>query len=100
MSHLATVDAKGGEKSKEQELLEERYPSVVPLLPPLTDKTIKFYLRFYLSALGFIIVFGGLLAPTLEVKLGLGGEVEPPSSVITDQPGLGLNVDTMMGGCA
>ena len=64
----------GGEKSKEEELQEERYPSVVPLLPPLTDKTIKFYLRFYLSALAIIIVFGGLLAPTLEVKLGVGGE--------------------------
>ena len=46
---------------------------MVPLLPPLTDKTIEFYLKFYVGALGLIILFGGLLAPTLEVKLGLGG---------------------------
>ena len=53
--------------------MEERYPSVVPLLPPLTDRTIEVYAKFYVSALGVIILFGGLLAPTLEVKLGLGG---------------------------
>ncbi|KAK9808168.1 hypothetical protein WJX73_004208 [Symbiochloris irregularis] len=64
---------KGGEKSKEEELLDDTYPSVIPLLPPMTDKTISMYLRIYLSALAFIIVFGGLLAPTLEVRLGLGG---------------------------
>lgn len=64
---------KGGEKAKEEELQEERYPSVVPLLPPLTDKTFQMYVRFYVSAFGLIILFGGLLAPTLEVKLGLGG---------------------------
>lgn len=68
------IVVQGGEKSKEEELQEERYPSVVPFLPPLTDKTMKFYLRFYLSAFAFIVVFGGLLAPTLEVKLGLGGQ--------------------------
>lgn len=33
------------------------------------------YVRFYVSAFGLIILFGGLLAPTLEVKLGLGGEL-------------------------
>ena len=63
----------GGERSKEEEVLEERYPSVVPFLPPLTDATIREYFQFYLSAVGAIILFGGLLAPILEVKLGMGG---------------------------
>ena len=79
-THLCDIcpHPQGGEKSKEEELGEERYPSVVPLLPPLTDKTITKYLRFYLSALATIIVFGGLLAPTLEVHLGLGGACRLP----------------------
>ena len=31
------------------------------------------YWRFYLATVAFIIFFGGLLAPVLEVKLGVGG---------------------------
>jgi len=31
------------------------------------------YFRFYTAAVSFIVVFGGLLSPILEVKLGLGG---------------------------
>jgi hypothetical protein len=31
------------------------------------------YWRFYLATVAFIIFFGGLLAPILEVKLGVGG---------------------------
>ena len=31
------------------------------------------YFRFYLTAVAFIVVFGGLLAPIAEVKLGIGG---------------------------
>lgn len=31
------------------------------------------YWRFYLGTVAFIIFFGGLLAPVLEVKLGVGG---------------------------
>ncbi|RWR97120.1 protein ORANGE, chloroplastic-like protein isoform X1 [Cinnamomum micranthum f. kanehirae] len=48
-------------------------PSSIPFLPHMTKKTLK---RLYLTSFSFIsgvIVFGGLLAPTLELKLGLGG---------------------------
>ncbi|CAL8463937.1 g3472 [Coccomyxa elongata] len=64
---------KGGEKSKEEELGDERYPSALPLLPPLTDATINVYFQFYATACAIIIIFGGLLSPILEVRLGIGG---------------------------
>ena len=52
---------------------EERYPSALPFLPPLTDATISGYFQFYAAACAVIIIFGGLLSPILEVRLGIGG---------------------------
>ncbi|KAF4402883.1 hypothetical protein G4B88_010335 [Cannabis sativa] len=62
----------------DEEDIEEAYempdiPSSIPFLPDVTPKTLK---QLYLTSLSFvsgIIVFGGLIAPTLELKLGLGG---------------------------
>ncbi|PRQ44018.1 putative Heat shock protein DnaJ, cysteine-rich [Rosa chinensis] len=48
-------------------------PSSIPFLPSVTPKTLK---QLYLTSATFIsgiIVFGGLIAPTLELKLGIGG---------------------------
>ncbi|KAK9291058.1 hypothetical protein L1049_009243 [Liquidambar formosana] len=48
-------------------------PSSIPFLPHVTPKTLK---QLYLTSVSFIsgiILFGGLVAPTLELKLGLGG---------------------------
>ncbi|KAL7133599.1 hypothetical protein ABFS83_12G152000 [Erythranthe nasuta] len=48
-------------------------PSSIPFLPNVTPKTLK---QLYLTSFSFIsgiIVFGGLIAPTLELKLGIGG---------------------------
>ncbi|XP_050382620.1 protein ORANGE-LIKE, chloroplastic [Argentina anserina] len=48
-------------------------PSSIPFLPYVTPKTLK---QLYLTSAAFIsgiIVFGGLIAPTLELKLGIGG---------------------------
>lgn len=48
-------------------------PSSIPFLPHVTPKTLK---QLYLTSASFIsgiIIFGGLIAPTLELKLGLGG---------------------------
>lgn len=56
---------------------EEVFPSVVPFLPPLTEKTIQQYLTFYFAAVTLLIVFGGLLAPMAEVRLGIGGAICP-----------------------
>lgn len=46
---------------------------MVPFFPPLTDATIRDYANFYITAVSAIIVFGGVIAPVLEVRLGLGG---------------------------
>jgi hypothetical protein len=64
----------GGEVSPAQELAKEQYVSALPFLPPLTEQTLTVYYRFYLACLAGVIVFGGILAPMLEVKLGLGGK--------------------------
>ena len=52
---------------------EEAYPSFIPFFPPVSQKTLRLYINFYLMAVASIILFGGLIAPSLEVKLGLGG---------------------------
>lgn len=48
-------------------------PSSIPFLPHVTPKTLKKIYLTGLSLISAIIVFGGLIAPTLELKLGLGG---------------------------
>lgn len=55
------------------ETMEESYPSFIPFFPPITEKTLQLYINFYVLAVATIILFGGLVAPVLEVKLGLGG---------------------------
>ncbi|KAJ8421276.1 hypothetical protein Cgig2_026807 [Carnegiea gigantea] len=48
-------------------------PSIIPFLPHVTPESLK---RLYLTSFSFIsgiIIFGGLVAPTLELKLGIGG---------------------------
>nr|WCI15276.1 orange isoform X1 [Crocus sativus] len=59
------------DESEENEMPDMR--STIPFLPSVTPKTLK---QLYLTSFSFvsgIIVFGGLLAPVLELKLGLGG---------------------------
>lgn len=51
----------------------ESYLSVLPFLPPLTDKTLSSYYTFYACFVAAVISFGALLAPLLEVKMGVGG---------------------------
>ncbi|KAL1203810.1 Protein ORANGE [Cardamine amara subsp. amara] len=49
------------------------FPSFIPFLPPLTAANLKVYYATCFSLIAGIILFGGLLAPTLELKLGIGG---------------------------
>ncbi|KAF3786062.1 hypothetical protein EJ110_NYTH25440 [Nymphaea thermarum] len=49
------------------------FPSFIPFLPPLTPANLRVYYATCFTLIGGIILFGGLLAPTLELKLGLGG---------------------------
>jgi hypothetical protein len=64
---------KGGELPPAAEVADEPYLSALPFLPPLTDKTLSRYWTFYFSFVGAVIMFGGLLAPLLEVRMGFGG---------------------------
>eukprot|EP00250_Pteridium_aquilinum_P010343 c19316_g1_i1 orf=227-1234(+) len=49
------------------------FKSFIPFLPPLTSKTLRQYYATCLMLMAGIIMFGGLVAPMLEVKLGPGG---------------------------
>lgn len=49
------------------------FPSFIPFLPPLTPANLRMYYATCFSLIAGIIIFGGLLAPTLELKLGVGG---------------------------
>eukprot|EP00245_Coleochaete_scutata_P009843 TRINITY_DN3338_c0_g3_i4.p1 TRINITY_DN3338_c0_g3~~TRINITY_DN3338_c0_g3_i4.p1 ORF type:complete len:310 (-),score=35.41 TRINITY_DN3338_c0_g3_i4:1754-2629(-) len=66
----------GAESLQEQ---EQSVPSAIPFLPPLvavygqTSQTLKQYYVTFITLVTIIILFGGLVAPTLELKLGLGG---------------------------
>ncbi|KAK4285039.1 hypothetical protein QN277_001786 [Acacia crassicarpa] len=66
-------------KTAELGLKEERenelpnFPSFIPFLPPLSASNLKQYYATCFSLIAGVMLFGGLLAPTLELKLGIGG---------------------------
>eukprot|EP00887_Chlorella_sp_A99_P000191 scaffold13.g191.t1 len=64
---------RGGSEAAEVAPADEAYPSSIPFFPPLTDKTIQLYLNVYALLVACIIAFGGIVAPMLEVRMGLGG---------------------------
>ncbi|KAF5750532.1 hypothetical protein HS088_TW03G00869 [Tripterygium wilfordii] len=69
LKSMKVIDESGEEEANEMPDI----PSTIPFLPHVTPKTLR---QLYLTSLSFIsgiIVFGGLIAPTLELKLGLGG---------------------------
>ncbi|CAK9235857.1 unnamed protein product [Sphagnum troendelagicum] len=57
----------------EQDEAMPEYPSSIPFLPPLTTDSLKQYYATCFALVGAIILFGGLIAPVLELKLGMGG---------------------------
>lgn len=87
---------KGVAPTPEEELQEERYPSAVPFLPPLSASTVKYYYQFYAFAVGIIILFGGLLSPALEVNLGLGGTTYSEFIKIVHLPSQLAHVDPIV----
>ncbi|GAB2222866.1 hypothetical protein Drorol1_Dr00016997 [Drosera rotundifolia] len=67
-------------KSSELGILDEEeenelpnFPSFIPFLPPLNATNLRQYYATCFSLIAGIMLFGGLLAPTLELKLGIGG---------------------------
>ncbi|KAK1263028.1 hypothetical protein QJS04_geneDACA008536 [Acorus gramineus] len=61
-----------GEDGEEESEMPD-IPSTIPFLPNMTQKTLKQLYLTCFSLISGVIVFGGLLAPILELKLGLGG---------------------------
>ncbi|KAL3532115.1 hypothetical protein ACH5RR_005636 [Cinchona calisaya] len=69
--HTKSMQASDEMDTQESEMPD--IPSSIPFLPHVTPRTLK---QLYLTSFSFvsgIIVFGSLLAPILELKLGLGG---------------------------
>lgn len=52
---------------------DDKFTSALPFLPELSEGNINQYWRAYYVIVASIILFGGLIAPILEVKLGVGG---------------------------
>ncbi|KAJ8899621.1 hypothetical protein K2173_018595 [Erythroxylum novogranatense] len=66
---LKIINENGEEEANEMPDI----PSSIPFLPRMTTKTLKQLYMTSLSIISGIIIFGGLIAPTLELKLGIGG---------------------------
>eukprot|EP00210_Caulerpa_lentillifera_P005122 g4894.t1 len=63
-------------QSQDESLQEMEYSSIVPMLNRshfLQEKNMKRYIAIYIWMVTAVILFGGLIAPSLEVKMGLGG---------------------------
>uniref|UniRef100_A0A061QSY9 Uncharacterized protein n=1 Tax=Tetraselmis sp. GSL018 TaxID=582737 RepID=A0A061QSY9_9CHLO len=54
--------------------INEHFPSALPFAPPLNVRSIKYYYLLFGVTIFAIIIFGGLVSPILEVRLGLGGQ--------------------------
>ena len=63
----------GVEKDNVDERENERYSSAIPFLPPIGLDTLKYYYWVYGFGVAGLVIFGGLIAPALEVRLGFGG---------------------------
>ncbi|KAL9422891.1 hypothetical protein AB3S75_035057 [Citrus x aurantiifolia] len=66
-------NAELGISKEEQENELPSFPSFIPFLPPLSAANLKVYYATCFSLIAGVILFGGLLAPSLELKLGIGG---------------------------
>ncbi|MEW5297040.1 MAG: hypothetical protein WDW36_000275 [Sanguina aurantia] len=65
---------KGGVVAARNEIeQEQKYMSALPFMPPLNEKTLQQYYILYAAFFLTITLFGALVAPIAELKLGLGG---------------------------
>merc|ERR1712151_194280 len=63
-----------GQNKDEYSVVTENFKSALPFMPPVTEKTFNSYVAFFAITVTIIIMFGGLIAPILEVRLDLGGQ--------------------------
>ncbi|XP_051123070.1 protein ORANGE-GREEN, chloroplastic-like [Andrographis paniculata] len=68
---IKSAELRISKEEQENELPE--FPSSIPFLPPLNKSNLKRYYATCFALMAGIMLFGGLIAPTLELKLGLGG---------------------------
>ncbi|QDZ21698.1 chloroplast protein ORANGE-GREEN [Chloropicon primus] len=68
---LKEGEDEGAAASAEQD--DEPYSSAIPFLPPVGTDTLKYYYWVYGFGVAGLVIFGGLIAPALEVRLGIGG---------------------------
>lgn len=71
---FVVVVVQGGDEPARVEIEQQKFLSALPFLPPLTEKTLNTYYTIYGVFFMSVIVFGALLAPLLEVRIGVGGE--------------------------
>jgi len=72
----------------------ERFASSLPFLPPLSEETLDQYRYTYAGLVVALVFFGAIVAPTFEVRIGLGGtsyadfirEVGLPASLANVDP--------------
>ncbi|XP_048421114.1 protein ORANGE-GREEN, chloroplastic [Pyrus x bretschneideri] len=62
-----------GAVNEDQENELPSFPSFIPFLPPLSSDNLKQYYAVCYSIVAGFILFGGLITPSLELKLGIGG---------------------------
>ncbi|CAN6565189.1 unnamed protein product [Malus baccata var. baccata] len=62
-----------GAVNEDQENELPSFPSFIPFLPPLSSDNLKQYYAVCYSIIAGFILFGGPIAPSLELKLGIGG---------------------------
>jgi len=83
-SMAAAVAARGGggDGAEKQEIqsdilggeVTEEFESSIPGLPPLTKRNLNVYYRVFWIYTVILILLGGIVAPTLEINLGVGGQ--------------------------
>ena len=66
----AALSEDAGARERED---EELYSSAIPFLPPVSTDTLKYYYWVYGLGVASLVIFGGLVAPAIEVRLGIGG---------------------------
>jgi len=65
---------KGGKGKSSDEVKKETFNSALPFFPEISEETLDLYRAIYGAFVMSVLAFGGLVAPVLEVKLGLGGQ--------------------------
>jgi len=65
---------KGGQRKTTEEVKKELFSSALPFFPEISEEMLDRYYLIYAAFCVALLGFGGLVAPILEVKLGLGGQ--------------------------